>query len=179
MKEQLQAVRAVRKKGGRTHKLRLTVFPDQGGRPYILDVEPDDQGLVQIGDDKTFIITPGSVWEEDGKLRAIINDSNPATVNPQVLSGDPIVSPEAINGIGNNNFIEQFMTLARKKSVWRQGSTWAFIAIGCGILLMLLWQIKTIGDGLEQLEAAVRTVQVAAQNGATEAGHQRIAPGGQ
>ncbi len=168
-------------KEGKKRTIRATVFPREGGRPYITEVEPDDEGFFDIGE-MTYQITRGSVWDESGILRMIVNEGNALTINGHNLTGDSVIDPIVLHGVANNNLWTQFGELSRRKSAWKQASTWGFILIGVGVVLLLFWQIRTLGSGFEELRQALEGLQLGGGEGQTptdaeEAGHQPISPG--
>lgn len=177
-----QAVEAAEE--GKALTLHVTVFPKEGGRPYTAEVEPDDEGYFDIGENKRFKITRGSVWEESGIPRVIVNEGNPQTINAYTLTGDDSFDPVALHGVACNNLWMQLDTISKKKNPWKQASTWGMMALGVILILVMLWQIKTLSSGLEGVEEGLKNIQITAQGGpgpsqeAIDAGHQPIAPGG-
>lgn len=169
MKDQI--VKAV--KGEKKRTLRVTVFPEEGGKPYFNDVEPDDDGVFEYADGKSCKVVRGTVWEEDGRLRAICNEGNPLTVDPWRLSGDSYLGPGLLNGVASNNLWVQLSEIARRKSPWRQASTWGMLALGVVLVLTMVWMVTTVGGGLEELRDALDGIRVAGGGGS---GHQPIAP---
>lgn len=180
----LQAVKTGKKTKNRT--LEAVVFPKEGGRPVVVTVEPDEDGLFKINKDHPgqYKVTRGSVWETAGKLYAIVNEGNPQTVNAYTLTGDDSFDPVALNGIASNNFWEQLDRINKRKSPWRQASTWGLFAIGILVILVLVWQVRTTGSGLEELRTAIENMNVGGGGGGETAGggdgsgHQDIAPPG-
>lgn len=170
-----EVVRAVKK--DKTPKLRVTVFPAEGGRPYIADVEPDDDGTFSIDDRYTYQITRASVWEENGIPRTIVNERNPQTVNAYTLHGNDVIHPLMFHGVVTNNLWEQLHEIGKRKSPWRSASTWGFMILGLCIVLLLLWQVKTLGSGLDELREAVASLRLST-GAPVGSGHQNIAPGG-
>lgn len=179
-------VKASKETDKKTRILRVTVFPKEGGRPYVSDVNPDEQGTFELADKMTYQVSRGSVWEEGGILRAIVNEGNPKTVNAYGLVGDDSMNPVALHGIASNNLWIQLDALAKRKSVWKSASTWGIIAIGVTICLLLLWQVKTIGDGFTNIQHGLEALRTAGEAGAQAggdaareaAGHNNIAPSG-
>lgn len=168
-------------KEGKTRILRVTVFPKEGGRPYVADVAPDEQGSFDLQDKQTFKVSRGSVWEENGILRAICNEGNPQTINAFGLIGDDSMNPTALHGIASNNLWIQLDTLAKRKSVWKSASTWGIIAIGVTVCLLLLWQVKTLGDGMSSIQHSLEGLRAAGAapeptTAQSAAGHNNIAP---
>lgn len=182
-------------KQGKKRTLRVSVFPKEGGRPYFADVEPTDKGMFTLvqDDPMTYKIQRGSVWEEDGKLRAVVNEGNPLTVNAYTLVGDDSFDPVALNGVASNNLWEQYAEIARRKNAWKQASTWSFITLGVVFILVMIWNVRTTGAGFEELKDAIANLQLGSGGGdggastgstpppsgdAAGSGHQPIAPGG-
>ncbi len=168
-------------KEGKTRILRVTVFPKEGGRPYVADVSPDEQGAFELQDKQTFQVARGSVWEENGILRAIVNEGNPKTISAFGLVGDDSMNPTALHGIASNNLWIQLDSLAKRKSVWKSASTWGIIAIGVTVCLLLLWQVKTIGDGFTSIQNGLNGLRTASEaagptSSQAAAGHNNIAP---
>ncbi len=166
-------------KEGKTRVLRVTVFPKEGGRPYVADVEPDEQGAFTIGEKLTFKVARGSVWEEQGVLRALANEGNPMTISAYTLVGDDSMDPTALHGIASNNLWIQLDTLAKRKSVWKSAGTWGVMILGVVVCLLMLWNVKTTGDGFDNIKNgldALRAAQ-APQTPSEQNGHQNIAPG--
>lgn len=177
-KDPMVPVRA--SKEGKRRSLRVTVFPKAGGSPYFADVEPDDQGTFDLGDKQTYHVVKGSVWEEDGLLRAVVNEGSPNTINVFALTGDDSMNPIALHGIASNNLWIQLDTLAKRKSVWKSAGTWGVMILGVVLCLLILWNVKTTGDGFDNLTSgleALRASQGAPATPAAQAGHQNIAPG--
>lgn len=147
-------------KEGKPRTLRVTVFPKEGGRPFTTDVQPDEQGTFQVQERGTFQVARGSVWEEAGILRAIVNEGNPQTLSAYSFTGDDSMNPIALHGIASNNLWIQLDTLAKRKSVWKNASTWGIIAIGVVLCLLILWQVKTIGGGFDDLQASLDALRM-------------------
>lgn len=169
-------------KEGKNRLLRLTVFPKEGGRPYVVDVTPDEQGAFDLQDKLTYQVSRGSVWEESGVLRAIVNEGNPKTVNAFTLVGDDSMDPTALHGIASNNLWIQLDALAKRKSVWKSAGTWGMMIIGVIFLLLMLWNVKTTGDGFDHVQGALHGLQGSSgassdAAAAAAAGHSNIAPG--
>lgn len=166
-------------KEGKERTLRATIFPREGGRPYVVDVQPDEQGTFEIGDKLTYQVTRGSVWEEAGVLRTIVNEGNPRTISAHTLVGDDSLDPTALHGIASNNLWIQLDSLAKRKSVWKSAGTWGVMILGVVLCLLILWQVKTTGDGFENLKSAIDGLSLGGEQAppGTEAGHQPIAPG--
>lgn len=158
-------------------RIRVTVFPSDGGKPYIRDVEVDDDGLFALDQDSgaKYMLTRGSVWVEGGVERAVVCEESERTVNPSSLVGDDIMSPRTLHGIAERNLLAQWDDLQRRRGFWTQGSTWLMITLAVTFLVMVLWQIKTVGDGFEQLADAIRAAELSTGGSAR---HQPIAPGG-
>ncbi len=174
-------VPVVASKEGKTRLLRVTVFPKEGGRPYVADVQPDEQGTFEIGDKLTYQVARGSVWEEQGVLRALVNEGNPRTISIYTLTGDDSMDPTALHGIASNNLWIQLDALAKRKSVWKSAGTWGVMILGVVLCLLILWNVKTTGDGFESLRSGLESLaaqQAAAPTAAEAAGHQSIAPVG-
>lgn len=165
-------------KQGKERTLRITVFPREGGRPYVADVTPSEEGVFDLQEKQTYKVSRGSVWEENGVLRAIVNEGNPNTISAFSLVGDDTVTPTALHGIASNNLWIQLDSLAKRKSVWKSAGTWGIIILGVVFLFMMLWQIRTMGNGFESLQASLDGLRTAGSTAATQAGHQSIAPGG-
>lgn len=180
-KDPMTPVRA--SKEGKTRTLRVTVFPKAGGRPYFADVTPDDQGTFDLQDKLTYQVAHGSVWEEDGILRSIVNEGNPNTISAFSLVGDDSMNPIALHGIASNNLWIQLDTLAKRKSVWKSAGTWGLMILGVILCLLILWNVKTTGDGFDNLKAGLDALHDSATAAGSSApiegsGHQNIAPGG-
>ena len=172
---------AVAAKEGKRRVLRLTVFPKGGGSPYIADVEPDEQGTFELLDKQTYHVAHGSVWQEDGILRSIANEGNPNTISGFSLTGDDSMNPIALHGIASNNLWIQLDTLAKRKSVWKSAGTWGLMILGVVLCLLILWNVKTTGDGFEGLRNGLEALRTSSGGGAAPiegSGHQNIAPGG-
>ena len=169
-------------KEGKVRTLRVTIFPKEGGRPYVADVVPDEQGTFEIGEKLTVQVARGSVWEEQGVLRAIANEGNPLTINAYALTGDESMDPTALHGIASNNLWIQLDSLAKRKSMWKSAGTWGIMILGVVLCLLILWQVKTTGDGFDNIRSAINnlgadpTAQTPEQQ-AEASGHQPIAPG--
>jgi hypothetical protein len=158
-----------------TREIRATVFRTGGGVPYIIDVETGGDGTFTLPDTtQTYQIAPGSVWEEGGTERVIVNEDHPTTINAHAVNGDDVMDPQVLNGLVTNNYIRQLDDAQRRQGVWQRKETWAFIAFAGAFLLLVFWQIKTIGDGFEQLAQAIENVRIAAGG----SGHQDISPKG-
>lgn len=155
-------------------KIRVTVFPEGGGRPYVRDVEVDEEGMFEIdGKRGTWVLRPGSVWEEGGVERCIIHEDRPETVNPDTLNGTELMHPETLHGVAKNNLWVQLDEVSKAHRAWKNPQTVVMIVMAGLLLLLLFWQIRTMGDGFEQLADAIRTAEFAANSG-----HQPIAPEG-
>ncbi len=166
-------------KEGKVRTLRVTVFPKEGGRPYVADVQPDEQGTFEIGDKLTYQVSRGSVWEEQGVLRSIVNEGNPRTINAHALTGDDSIDPIAMHGIASNNLWIQLDSLAKRKSVWKSAGTWGIMILGVVFCLLMLWNVKTTGDGFENVRGGLEALQTQGNGtaqAAEQAGHQPIAP---
>lgn len=167
-------------KEGKVRLLRVTVFPKEGGRPYVADVQPDEQGTFEIGDKLTYQVSRGSVWEEQGVLRTLVNEGNPKTISAFTLVGDDSMDPTALHGIASNNLWIQLDSLAKRKSLWKSAGTWGLMILGIVVCLLMLWNVKTTGDGFENIKNGLDGLQ-SPDSGlgtdAEEAGHQPIAPG--
>ena len=169
-------------KEGKKRTLRVTVFPQEGGRPYFADVAPDEEGAFELADKQTFKVVRGSVWEEAGVLRALVNEGNPQTISAFSLTGDDSMNPIALHGIASNNLWIQLDTLAKRKSPWKSASTWGMIIIGVVVCLLMLWQVKTIGDGFSNIQHGLDGLKGVAPSKAPDtsaqaaAGHNNIAP---
>ena len=149
-KDRFGAIRAVKKQ--KQINLHVTCFPPEGGAPFPTVVQPDDEGLFELDDHLTYRVTLGSVWEEDGKLRAIVNLGNPQTIRVQALTGSDVFHPLGLNSVVNNNLWVQANEIGRRKPEWKKATTWA---MGLGLLvlgLLLAWQVQTTGDGFEGLK---------------------------
>lgn len=161
-------------KEGKTREIRVTVFPEEGGPPYVADVEVDEQGLFELRDDSTtYKVSRGSLWQEGAHVRGLVNEGNPKTISPETLNGSDAMHPRLMHGLVRNNLWTQLDEIQSRKSPWRSGTTWAMMAGGLALLLMILWQIKTIGDGFSQLADAIRSIRLAGGRGGT---HQDISP---
>lgn len=167
-------------KEGKVRILRVTVFPKEGGRPYVADVQPDETGTFEIGEKLTVQVARGSVWEENGVLRAIANEGNPQTINAYMLVGDESIDPTALHGIASNNLWIQLDALAKRKSVWKSAGTWGLMILGVVFCLMMLWNVKTTGDGFDNISNGLEGLKAAQGSDpgtpAEQAGHQPIAP---
>lgn len=169
-------------KEGKTREIRMTVFPAEGGRPYIQDVEVDSQGTFELGDETegTYKVARGSIWQEpDGKLRGLVNEANPLTISADTLSGQDVMHPSVFHAVAENNLWEQLDTINRRRGLWQSGLRWGLVV---GILVVVglqVWQIKTMGTGLEELEQAIRSLAGNLGGSGGGSGHQNIAPGGQ
>lgn len=156
--------------------IRAVVFPEGGGQPYVKDVEVGSDGTFELEHKEgVFTIQPGSVWSEGGTERCILHEERPMTVNPQMLAGEGVMSPETLHGIARNNLWVQLDEVSRRDSAWKNPQTYAFIIMGGLLLLLVFWQIKTTGDGFEQLADAIRSSGFGGGGGS---GHQDISPGG-
>lgn len=162
-------------KEGKAREVRFTVFPPEGGRPYVVDVDVDEQGLFELADDSTtYKVSPGSLWQEGTHVRGLVNEGNPLTIHAETLVGDDIMDPRLVHGLVRNNLWTQLDEIQKRKSPWRSGTTWALMAFGVGLILMILWQIRTMGEGFEQLARAIRSLgSLGGGGGGT---HQDIAP---
>lgn len=164
-------------KEGKVRTLRVTVFPREGGRPYVVDVQPDEQGSFEIGDKLTYQVARGSVWEEQGVLRAIVNEGNPLTISAYTLVGDDSMNPTALHGIASNNLWIQLDALAKRKSMWKSAGTWGLMILGIVVCLLMLWNVKTTGDGFENIRNGLDALGTdSAAPTQEEAGHNDIAP---
>lgn len=146
-------------KATKVRKLRATVFPQGGGSPYEQDVEPDDQGIFTLGESgkMSYTVTRGSVCTGlDGMMRIIVHEGNPQTINGSMLSGDPIMHPSVFHAAVNNNLLLQQAEAERNRGFWKQAGTYGLVIVGIVGLLMMLWQVKTIGGGLEGLQDAMQ-----------------------
>lgn len=171
-------------KEGKTRVLRVTVFPKEGGRPFVADVSPTEEGAFDLADKQTYKVSRGSVWEENGVLRAIVNEGNPLTVNAYTLIGDDSMDPIALHGIASNNLWIQLDSLAKRKSVWKSAGTWGLMILGIVLCLLILWQVKTTGDGFDHVKSAIDAFSASGHTTASAsaqqaAGHNPIAPGPQ
>lgn len=159
-------------KADKTRTVRAIFFPADGRNPYPVDVEVEPDGTFDIDDGrKGYALAKGSVWREGTRLYTIVNERNPQTVNADILTGRDIMHPIEFQGYTQNNLWCQLDEIARRKSQWRSATTWGLMLMGVGILLLLLWQVKTIGSGFEELRAALEGIGVT-----TGGTHQPIAP---
>lgn len=157
-----------------TREIRVTVFPKGGGRPYIQDVEVDEDGQFELdGANGTWTLAPGSVWDEGGTERAIVHEERPQTVDPNALTGNELMHPEVFHGAVKNNLWKQLDEVSRRRTGWSNPQTLTLILMGGALLLLILWQIKTMGDGFSELAHAIENARFVA-----EGTHEDIAPGG-
>lgn len=157
-------------------EIRVTVFPTGGGRPYIRDVTVEHDGMFELEPEsgECYKVARGSVWQEGTTERAIVHEDVPQTIGPGRLDGDgePGLTPNQLHGVAENNFWIQLDEIARRKSPWKQGRTWAMLGLFAVLVLLIIWQIHTIGDGFEQLADALRNAEFA------RGSHQDISPNG-
>ncbi len=161
-------------------KLRVTMF-SEGVKPHVLDVKVTDNGTFII-DNRMYVIAPGSVWQESGIYRAVCHDRNPLTIHAQSLTGDDMVTPEVMHGVGNNNLWEQQDNYGTRKSPWSKPVTW----IGTGLALVFIGVIVWLGlmfDGnMEGIEQALKGLSIEINEASNQAGngagtgHNNIAP---
>lgn len=157
-----------------TREIRLTVFPQGGGRPYVREVEVDEDGQFELeGKHGTWTLRPGSVWVEGGVERALVHEERPETVNSETLAGSEVMHPDVFHGVAKNNLWVQLDEVSKRRTGWHNPQTWTVIVLGGVLCLLFLWQIKTMGDGFGELADAIR-----ASFNAAGSGHQDIAPGG-
>lgn len=163
------------KKEGKAREVRMTVFPTEGGPPYVVDVEIDEQGTFELADGKTtYVVQRGSLWQEGTHTRGLVNEGNPQTISPSTLSGDDYgPHPRLLHGLVRNNLWTQLDEIQQKQNPWKSGMTWAAMAFGVGLILMLLWQIRTMGDGFAELADALRSLNLPRGGGGN---HQDISP---
>lgn len=175
-------IRAIKGDNPRKRKILATIYPQGGGHPYEVEVEPGEDGLFTVGEDLTFKVVKGSVIRgTDGRLRTVCHEGNPHTVSAQMLEGDDVVHPKVMHTVAYNNYITQFGALSRA-GLWRQFGTWGLVVVLGIMCFLLVWMVKTIGGGMEELRGTLEGIQVASQSGApgsgAAAGHNNIAPGG-
>jgi hypothetical protein len=163
-------------------KVRAIVYPSGGGQPYEEDVQVGDDGTFTLkGSSLTFHVTKGSVIRcLDGQMRVCVREDQAQTVNLSTLKGENIMHPMTLNAIAENNYWKQWGDFLNRKAFWRQASTWGMIAVGVCIVLALVWNVKTTGNGFEDLKNAWETYAGSASGGTTgnPSGHNPIAPGG-
>lgn len=166
-------------------KLRAMIYPSGGGQPYEEDVSVGDDGTFTIKDSSlTFHVSKGSVVRcLDGLMRVAVREDMAGTINFSSLAGENIMHPMVLNGVAKNNYWQQWGDFLNRKAFWRQAGTWGIIGIGLGILGALIWNIKTTGNGFEDLGDAIRAgIGGSGGGGGTTdssgATHNPIAPGG-
>ncbi len=171
------------KKATKVPKLRATVFPREGGDPYVVDVNVDEGGTFTFkGTNMTYIIQRGSVWKEGGVYRCIVNEGNALTVSGHTLHGDDMVTPEIIHAIAENNLWEQHDDYAHRKSAWSQPQTWISLTLGIVFIGLAIWAIVKFGGGLSGIREAIDNLEVIIRQQAAPAatpeagGHNNIAP---
>lgn len=162
-------------------KLRAVVYPQGGGQPYEEDVQVDDQGTFTLKDSSlTYHVSKGSVIRGmDGLMRTNVREGDAQTVNMASLDGDNVMHPMVLNAIVENNLWKQWNDWMGRQGLWKQAGTWGMIAIGICLVGVLIWNIKTTGNGFEELKDALQTWN-GGQGGApsgSSAGHNSIAPG--
>lgn len=165
-------VKAVKKKAER--RLNVFVYPAEGGAPYVAEVEPDEEGVFTLENSMDYKVQRGSVCEYKGNLWAVVNEANPLTVNVHTLTGEGHMHPQVLHGIAKNNLWLQLTEIARRRNPWRSAGTWGLMALGVVLILVLAWQVKSTGDGFEQLKEAINGISLRASG----SGHQSISPGG-
>lgn len=161
-------------------KIRATVYPSGGGQPYEEDVHVSDDGTFTVKDSSlTFHVSKGSVIRGlDGLMRTVVREDQASTINVSSLSGENVMHPMVLNGIAKNNYWQQFGDFLNRKAFWRQAGTWGMIGVGIGILGALVWQIKTTGNGFEELGDAIRGMGGGSGTGSSgTTSHNPIAPG--
>lgn len=163
---------------GEEAELRVTVFPESGASPYVRDVTVQPDGTFELDpeDGRSYKVSMGSVWTEGGVDRAFVLEHAPATVCPAQIAGDDVLSAEDLHAVARNNLWMQLDEVSQRDNPWTNARAWAAVAGFAVLCLLLFWQIKTMGDGFEQLADAIRGAQLSAPSGGS--GHQDIAPGG-
>lgn len=158
--------------------LLVQVFPTHGGGVYLTEVEVEDDGIFTIPEsDLTYYITPGSVWTEKGEYRAMVNEGNPMTISPHTLTGMDVLTPLALNKIGNNNLWAEYEDSTRPRNGW--GRT-AMITLGIAVVVvigLLVWMILSMDSNMSGIEQALKDIKINNPPSGTTAGHQPIAPG--
>lgn len=165
-------------KEGKSREIRVTVFPSEGGRPYIVDVEADEQGHFKLGPERSvsYKVARGSVWQEGGTLRAIVNEGNTQTLHADTFTGSDVITPKQFHVVAENNMWMQLDEIGKARSPWRSATTWGIFALAIVNALLIVWLIRTVGAGFEELQAALEGVRIAGE--AAGSGHQPISPGG-
>lgn len=178
------AGKGVKKIKQKLNHITVIYFPPSGV-PYEEEVEPDMDLSFSIVPGESHVIVAGSVWtRSDGKACTMARHGITQTLDARTLAGDTICPPSVAHHIINNNQIRQFDDISKRRNLWKQGSTYAYIAMGIIALLLFFWNIKTIGSGLGDLEDAMRmftdSVADAGSSSGTgsSSGHNNIAPGG-
>ena len=164
-------------KKGADRKLRVLVYPRDGSRPYLLDVDVDEHRRFQPIDGQTVTIIPGSVTQEDGRDRAVWVEGDPCTLDVASATGKPPFGAEAADAMIHNNYILQLHNLENRRPLWKQGAAWAIGILGIIAVLVMVWGVVQVGSGFEDLADALRGLQINAAGGDPST-HQRIAPGG-
>lgn len=175
---------SVAAKSDKRAKIIAMVYPPGGGDPYEEEVSIEENGTFTLKKTNlTYHVSPGScVRCIDGKRRTVVRQDNTETVNVALLNGDNVMHPIVFNGVANNNYWRQWQDWVRRQAQWKSATTWGLMALGvCGVLLVL-WQIKTIGGGLEGVQDALHNLRAgstptAPTTPAQQAGHNAIAPG--
>lgn len=178
---QFQGVMATQK-ASKVPKLRATVFPREGGDPYLVDVDVDEGGTFTFkGSNMTYVIRRGSVWKEGGIYRCIVNEGNAMTVSGHTLHGDDLVTPEIVHAIAENNLWVQHDDFVNRKSPWAQPQTWILMSLGVVFIGLAIWAIVKFGGGLSGIREAIQQLEVIIQQQASaptpeQGGHNNIAP---
>ena len=163
-------------------KLRAMIYPNGGSQPYEEDIQVGDDGTFTVkGSSLTFHVSKGSVVRcLDGLMRVIVHEGQGQTVNVASLTGENVMHPMTLNAIAENNYWKQWSDFLGRRAFWRQAGTWGMILIGVGVLLVLAWQVKTLGNGFEDLAHAWQNLHTGTDptTAAEAAGHNNIAPSG-
>lgn len=166
-------------KKGKAQFLRCRIYAN--GNVYEKDIEPSEMGTLQVDEQSSVKITPGSVLlGRDGLYHTTIVEGLSQTVNYAMLAlDDPGLHPMEVDELVNNNLVVQEGLKAKSMSRWGNPGTWMIVLALLGLIFVGFLIMKSIGDASEAISQALSTIQANSGGGsaATAAGHQPIAPG--